>query len=157
MDAYSAYAYSTGAWLSLQALPLSLFPQLMVAMLSPETRAPTGKVPRPCKAPVLQLKLKPFYRLRGLLLPYPRFHCLQPRPTQHPPLRRPTAQQSHKRSRILSLQMVCRRRNELLPRWELYLCVYEIHGDRLGMFCIGNGGEWISSVLWGLDFAVWRR
>ena len=157
MDAYSAYAYSTGAWLSLQVLPLSLFPKLMVAMLSPETRAPTGEVPRPCKALILQLKLKPFYRLRGLLLPHPRLHCLHPRPTQHPPLRRPTPQETYRRSRTLSLQMVCRRRNTHIPRRELYLCVHEIHGDRLGMFCIGNGGEWVPKVVWGLGFGLWRR
>ena len=56
MDAYSAYAYSTGAWLSLQALPLSLSPKLMVAMLSAETRAPTGKVPKPCDALMLHAR-----------------------------------------------------------------------------------------------------
>jgi len=42
MDAYSAYAYSTGAWLSLQALPLLVSPKLIVTMLSPDTRRPTG-------------------------------------------------------------------------------------------------------------------
>ena len=54
MDAYSAYAYSTAVWLSLQALPLSVSPKLIVTMLSPETRAPTGKVAKPCKAFILQ-------------------------------------------------------------------------------------------------------
>ncbi|KAL2043588.1 hypothetical protein N7G274_003895 [Stereocaulon virgatum] len=41
MDAYSAYAYSTAAWLSLQALPLFVSPKLMVTMLSPDARTPT--------------------------------------------------------------------------------------------------------------------
>jgi len=38
-----AYAYSTAAWLSLQAIPLFLSPKLMVTMLSPEARVPTGQ------------------------------------------------------------------------------------------------------------------
>ncbi|KAL2051948.1 hypothetical protein ABVK25_007863 [Lepraria finkii] len=41
MDAYSAYAYSTAAWLSLQALPLFVSPKLIVTLLSPDSRTPT--------------------------------------------------------------------------------------------------------------------
>lgn len=37
-----AYAYSTAAWLSLQAMPLFVSPKLMVMMLSPDGRVPTG-------------------------------------------------------------------------------------------------------------------
>ncbi|MCJ1471004.1 hypothetical protein MMC07_009652 [Pseudocyphellaria aurata] len=36
MDAISAYTYSTAAWLSIQAVPLLLFPRLITAMLAPD-------------------------------------------------------------------------------------------------------------------------
>ncbi|KAK3176191.1 hypothetical protein OEA41_007514 [Lepraria neglecta] len=41
MDTYSAYAYSTAAWLSLQALPLFVSPKLIITLLSPDARTPT--------------------------------------------------------------------------------------------------------------------
>lgn len=40
-----SYAYATAAWLSLQATPLLLSPKLIVTLLSPEARNPTGKPP----------------------------------------------------------------------------------------------------------------
>jgi len=42
-----AYAYSTAAWLTLQATPLFLSPKLIITMLSPEARNPTGTSPPP--------------------------------------------------------------------------------------------------------------
>lgn len=44
MDVFYAYTYSTAGWLSLQALPLLLSPGLIVTLLSPETRKPTGRL-----------------------------------------------------------------------------------------------------------------
>ena len=42
MDSVGAYATSTAAWLSLQALPLLVSPKLIVTMLSSDARRPTG-------------------------------------------------------------------------------------------------------------------
>lgn len=42
MDSVGAYATSTAAWLSLQAIPLLISPKLIVTMLSPDARRPTG-------------------------------------------------------------------------------------------------------------------
>lgn len=42
MDSVGAYATSTAAWLSLQAIPLFISPKLIVTMLSPDARRPTG-------------------------------------------------------------------------------------------------------------------
>ena len=42
MDAYQTHALATGLWLSLQALPLFVSPRLMVNMLAPDSRMPTG-------------------------------------------------------------------------------------------------------------------
>lgn len=43
MDSVGAYATGTAAWLSLQAIPLLVSPKLIVTMLSPDARRPTGK------------------------------------------------------------------------------------------------------------------
>jgi hypothetical protein len=40
---FYTYTYSSAAWLTLQALPLITSPTIMVTLLSPEVREPTGK------------------------------------------------------------------------------------------------------------------
>lgn len=45
MDSVGTYATSTAAWLSLQAIPLLISPKLIVTMLSPDARRPTGSPP----------------------------------------------------------------------------------------------------------------
>lgn len=42
MDSVGSYATSTAAWLSIQAIPLLISPKLIVTMLSPDARRPTG-------------------------------------------------------------------------------------------------------------------
>ena len=43
MDVFYAYTYSTAGWLSIQALPLLLFPSIIINILSTETRQATGR------------------------------------------------------------------------------------------------------------------
>lgn len=43
MDVFYAYTYSTAAWLGIQAVPLLIFPKLIVTMLSVDARKPTGR------------------------------------------------------------------------------------------------------------------
>ena len=156
MDAYSAYAYSTAAWLSLQALPLFVSPKLIVTMLSPETRAPTGKVPQPRKTlnPPAQANTSPLdleiYLSRTLALTVLALAHLNILLSGALPL-----SQSRKRSRTLPLQNPRRVHNNLLPHLELDIRVRKLHGDRLGVFCVGDGGEWVSGVLWAVGYDVW--
>ena len=42
MDASTSYTAATSAWFSLQALPLLLYPRLIITLLSPTARDPTG-------------------------------------------------------------------------------------------------------------------
>jgi hypothetical protein len=43
MDVFYAYTFGTAGWLALQAAPLIISPTIMVTMLSPEVREPSGK------------------------------------------------------------------------------------------------------------------
>jgi hypothetical protein len=43
MDVFYSYTYGTAGWLTLQAALLILSPTIMVTLLSPEAREPTGK------------------------------------------------------------------------------------------------------------------
>jgi hypothetical protein len=42
LQVFYAYTYGTAGWLALQAAPLILSPTIMVTLLSPEIREPTG-------------------------------------------------------------------------------------------------------------------
>lgn len=42
MDALASYITATSAWFALQALPLLLYPSLIITLLSPTARNPTG-------------------------------------------------------------------------------------------------------------------
>ena len=48
MDVFYAYTYSTAGWLSLQALPLLLAPNVVVTLLSPEARKSSGRLLKSC-------------------------------------------------------------------------------------------------------------
>ncbi|KAI4278344.1 MAG: hypothetical protein L6R38_005279 [Xanthoria sp. 2 TBL-2021] len=41
MDVFYAYTYSTAAWFGIQAVPLMMFPKLIITALSTEARKPT--------------------------------------------------------------------------------------------------------------------
>lgn len=47
MDVFYSYTYGTAAWLSLQALPLIVSPTILITLLSPEVREPTGTLYNP--------------------------------------------------------------------------------------------------------------
>ncbi|KAG9228336.1 hypothetical protein BJ875DRAFT_477749 [Amylocarpus encephaloides] len=42
MDVFYSYTYGTAGWLTLQALPLIVSPTIIITLLSPEVRDPTG-------------------------------------------------------------------------------------------------------------------
>lgn len=42
MDVYYSFSYGTAAWLSLQAFPLVVSPTIIITLLSPDVREPTG-------------------------------------------------------------------------------------------------------------------
>ena len=42
MDALTSYTMATSAWFTVQAVPLLLYPRLIITLLSPTARDPTG-------------------------------------------------------------------------------------------------------------------
>ena len=56
MDALTSYTTAASAWFTLQSLPLLLYPRLIITLLSPTARDPTGASAFHRPTPVLDLR-----------------------------------------------------------------------------------------------------
>lgn len=90
MDVFYVYTYGTAGWLSLQALPLLLTPNLVVTLLSSEARKSSGRLLKSCYECTETTRLIDC-RSRGLLCPLFSFRSPSPCPPYRAPHRLDTA------------------------------------------------------------------
>ena len=57
MDVFYAYTYGTAGWLSLQALPLLLAPNVVFTFLTPEARKSSGRLLNPSNSSFIMLQM----------------------------------------------------------------------------------------------------
>lgn len=159
MDSVGAYATSTAAWLSLQALPLLISPKLIVTMLSPDARRPTGPLSTTQSTNTHKPTTNPYFRPRNLPLPLPLPHPPLPSPHHDPPRRPPAPLHPRRRIRKLAYPKPILRPHSLphdhVPHLEYDIHIYELHGNGVGVFCAGLDWEWVPELFRAVVFDVW--